>query len=149
MSDFNILLANLIRIFHIGVVLFLILGAFVNIPSILIIHFMLCLTLIVHWVGNSNICSLSVLESQLRGLDYTESFTHKFIAPLYDVSQTQWITICYIIVITLMIISFVNLTKSDKWSELKGLCSKVNTNAPFFERIKQYIYCVKPLFYHR
>lgn len=108
------ILADCIRSFHIIVVLFVLAAPFFNIPYFLILHISFSISLLVHWYSNSNVCSLSMLESRLRGLDYTDSFTHKFIAPIYDVSQTTWSQFCYIITITLMCISIYNLYYSEK-----------------------------------
>ena len=120
------LLANLIWLFHIGVVIFILLAPFARIPILLILHFSLCLTLIVHWWNSSDVCSLSILESQLRGIPYSDGFTHKFIAPMYNISATKWSRICWIITIILMSVSLYYLTKVDwkkiakskSWSEM-------------------------------
>ena len=88
----NIFLANCISIFHTLVVLFVLLAPFIDIPAILILHITFSVCLLIHWWANNNICSLSYIESQLRGTDHTESFTHKFIAPIYDISKTETIT---------------------------------------------------------
>jgi hypothetical protein len=99
------LLANLIWIFHLLVVLFVIVAPFSNVPIILLLHSVFCLSLLVHWYTNNNICSLSLMESQLRGLDYTESFTHRLIAPMYDISKTQWANVSYTLTLLLFTIS--------------------------------------------
>jgi hypothetical protein len=57
------------------------------------------------------------MESQLRGLKYTETFTHKFVGPLYDISETDWNKICYIIVISAMMLSIYNLSKNKYFQE--------------------------------
>ena len=54
---------------------------------------------------NSDICSLSILEAELRGIKYSKSFTHKFVAPLYTVSEKEWSKIVYIITLLSMCIS--------------------------------------------
>jgi hypothetical protein len=115
----NLILANIISLFHLGIVLFILLAPFCNIPAFLILHFVFSVSLIVHWIGNENICSLSVMESKLRGLHYTESYSHKFIAPIYDISETDWITTCYIIVITLMLVSLYALYYSERIQNMK------------------------------
>lgn len=118
-------LADVVRMFHLFIVCFVILGPFINKISILILHFTFCFSLLVHWYGNSNVCSLSLLESKLRGLDYTQSFTHQFIAPVYDISQTQWANICTMLTIFLMLISGYKLYKSGVWAHVKK-CYKKN-----------------------
>lgn len=108
----NIFLANVIWAFHFMLVLFVVLAPVSKMPSILIIHITFCISLIVHWANNSDVCSLSVLESKLRGLDYTQSFTHKFIGPVYNVSKTSWTKFLYVVVVILMFVSLYLLYKS-------------------------------------
>lgn len=113
-SDVNIFLANVINVFHIIVILFVLLIPFSDVPMLLLLHIVFSLSLLVHWYNNNNQCSLTLLESQLRGLDVTESFTYKFIAPLYDVSKTEWSKICYSVTIVLMIVSIYRLYNSKR-----------------------------------
>ena len=111
----NSFLANCISIFHYLVILFVIFAPFSNIPAILILHATFALCLMVHWWGNSNACSLTVLESYLRGLDSrTESFTHKFIAPIYEISASEWNNVVWIITIITFCISIYKLYYSHK-----------------------------------
>ena len=110
----NIVLANFIFMFHTLIILFILFAPFIDIPAILILHITFSICLLVHWWANNNICSLSLLESKLRGMDHTESFTHKFIAPIYDISQTEWSRICIIITIILLCISSYKLYYSKK-----------------------------------
>lgn len=148
----NILLANIVSIFHTLVVLFVLITPFFDIPYFLILHFTFCVSLLVHWWGNSNVCSLSVIESKLRGLNYTESFTHKFVSPIYDISKTTWARICYIITIVLMGISAYKIYNSSKWQEAIQCYRngpQIN-NLPVTERLlitlKLYFQCTKILF---
>lgn len=113
-SYMNLFLANVINLFHIIVILFVILIPFSKVPMLLLLHIVFSLSLLVHWYNNNNQCSLTLFESKLRGLDVTESFTYKFIAPLYDVSKTEWSKICYSFTIVLMIISMYKLYNSKR-----------------------------------
>jgi len=118
------ILANLISLFHGLVVVFVILGSFSNNIGKLLLHATFCLSLLVHWWGNSNLCSLSVLESHLRGLDYTQSFTHQFIAPVYDISQSSWSKVCTLFTMTVMMVSMYKLYQSNFitvcWNQYKS-----------------------------
>lgn len=109
------LLANLIWIFHFLVVLFVIIAPFSNVPIILLLHATFSISLLVHWYTNNNICSLSLMESQLRGLDYTESFTHRLISPIYDISKTEWSNVSYIITLLLFTISAAKIYNDPRW----------------------------------
>lgn len=148
-------LANLVSIFHGLVVLFVILTPLFDVPYFLILHFTFCVSLLVHWWGNSNVCSLSMLESKLRGLNYTESFTHKFVAPIYDVSNTTWSRICYILTIILMSISAYKIYQSPKWRETVDCYYKITDKIqndsqvkmlPIYKRMTMYFQCVRILF---
>ena len=141
-------LANLIFIFHTIIVLFVLFGSFIDIPAILILHITFCACLLVHWYGNSNVCSLSLLESQLRGLDRTETFSHKFIAPIYDINETDWSTICYSITIFTMLLSIYYLYNNTKFKQTYNCICNLNftTDTPFSEKMVAYIDCIKPLF---
>ena len=75
----NIILANIIFVFHIIIILFILIAPFTNKIALLILHIVFSLCLLLHWHLNSNVCSLSILESHLRGLDYTNTFSHQFI----------------------------------------------------------------------
>lgn len=147
----NIFLANCISIFHSMIICFILLAPFLDIPSLLILHITFSVSLLVHWWGNSNVCSLSVIESKLRGLNYTESFTHKFIAPVYDISKTTWSRLCTITVIVLMIISLYFLVNSDKWCNALHCFRKLRNDSSvktlnFFKRVKVYASCFHLLF---
>ena len=113
----NIFLANMISVFHTLVIIFILLAPFCNIPSLLILHVTFSFSLLIHWYNNNNECSLTYMEAKLRGLDRTESFSHKFISPLYDISKTEWSKYCYIITIVLMCVSIYYLYHSDKVSQ--------------------------------
>lgn len=144
-------LANLVHIFHWVIILFVLFAPFVNVPSILILHITFNMSLIIHWVNNNNVCSLSLLESKLRGLDYTESLTHKFISPIYDMSKTTWSNVCYIVTILLTMLSGYLLYYSPQWKIVNTCLDQLKKsneymNAALLDKIKLYIECLKPLF---
>lgn len=146
----NIFLANMIHLFHVVVIVFVLLAPFSNIPAFLILHVTFSFSLIVHWYNNNNECSLTYMEAKLRGLDRTESFTHKFISPLYDISKTEWSKLCYIITIVLMSVSIYYLYHSDKVSKAWQCFNDTSINPeykqmPFYEKLIVGFNCFKPL----
>lgn len=143
----NLLLADLIFIFHCIVVLFILFAPFTNIPAILILHITFALSLIVHWRANSNVCSLSILEAHLRGLDSRQdAFTHKFIAPMYDISSTEWSNIVWIITLIVLCISIYKLYNTDKF-KIAWKCYLESEEEPYlYDKITQFANCFKPLF---
>jgi hypothetical protein len=109
------MLAKAISLFHTLVVLFVIFGTFSQNPSILILHITFLCCLLVHWAGNSAMCSLSVMESRLRGVKNTKTFTHQFISPLYLIPETSWNQIVTGITVLLLILSVNNLRTNKKF----------------------------------
>lgn len=147
----NIYLANVIYFLHILVILFVIFAPFSNIPSILIVHIAFSFSLLVHWIANNNACSLTYLESQLRGVNVEDSFTYKFISPVYDISKTDWSRICYIITIIVLMVSIYKLYTSKAFAKsLK--CYNDLSNDPkwikssFYQRFKMSVLCFIDLF---
>lgn len=142
-TDFNIFLANIIYIFHISVILFILFSPFCNIPSILILHIAFSLTILLHWIANSNVCALSIFEAKLRGIPYTQSFSHKFIGPVYEISNTTWSYISYVITISILLYSLYKLSNHEKWSEAKQYIKNIQfeKNISCYQRWIQYVKC--------
>lgn len=139
----NGFLANLIWIFHLGVVIFVLFGPFIDNPLYLLLHITLCVSLLTHWYSNNNICSLSILEAKLRGVNYTQSFTHSLISPIYDVSKTQWSSITFFATFVLLCISLYNFYNHRSVREATT-CYKRNTKASdtFKQKVKVFVECV-------
>jgi len=143
----DLLLADLIFLFHCIVILFILLAPFSNIPAILILHITFCVCLFIHWYSNSNICSLSLIEANLRGLEYREdTFTHKFIAPIYDISVTEWSNTVWVITFVLLCISLYKLWNNDivknAWKCYKESKPQDSLSKSFTNVVK----CFTPLF---
>ena len=127
-SSGAILLADIIYYFHILIVLFIIITPFTNMLSLLILHVTFSICLLLHWKANSNVCSLSMLESYLRGVDRESTFSHQFIAPVYDISSSDWCHISTILTLVLLFISLSKLFKifnSCQFSEKWKLCKDI------------------------
>lgn len=143
----NVFLANIIYYFHMCIVLFMIIVPFTNIPSLLILHIVSGICLLIHWKLNSNVCSLTLLEAKLRGINRVHTFTHEFIAPIYDISSTSWSHICSILTIVLIYISFIKILNSkdlkNTWDKCKLL---YNSKGNIESKMSQYLECIKPLF---
>jgi hypothetical protein len=111
----NKFLADLVFLFHCIVIIFILFAPFTNIPAILILHITFSICLFVHWYANSNVCSLTVLEANLRGLERTDTFTHQFIGPVYDISTSEWSDIIWVITFFVMCVAIYKLYNSDKF----------------------------------
>ena len=149
----NIILAEIIRIVHIGIILFVIFGPLSPIPAILILHITFCICLLVHWHGNSDHCSLSLIESNLRGIEYNECFSHQFISPIYNISD-KWVSkLCYIITYIALFLSIYFLYNSDRWTIVNECYAKTkeyininNEKINFIQKVNLYIDCFQLLF---
>ena len=122
----NIILANIIFVFHIIIILFKLIAPFTNKIALLILHIVFSLCLLLHWHLNSNVCSLSILESHLRGLDYTNTFSHQFISPIYNISSTIWNDFTTIITLILMYISIIQLINNNIFYKIIDTCTENN-----------------------
>lgn len=137
-------LADCIFYFHIFVVLFIVFIPFLNVPpAFLILHITSAICLMLHWYSNSDICSLTIIEGQLRGVDRTKTFTHQFISPVYKITSTEWSNIVWIITFIVMCISIYKLYHTDKFKHaLKCYNELSNSEFTFQNTIK----CFRPLF---
>lgn len=140
----SVILADIAYYFHIFIVLFVLFIPFTNTVCLLLIHFVFCVCLLVHWGLNENICALSVIEAHFRGIDRTGTFTHSLIAPVYDIGTTEWSDICYILTIVLMYISLYKIISSDRWELFITMLKKVYHSKSNLNII-EYLKCLKPL----
>ena len=120
-----LILANIIKIFHISIILFILLAPYYDNPLISILHITFSICIMIHWYHNSNLCSLTILENKLRGIEYDKTFSHQFIAPIYDISNTKWNNIVWFITILCLIICIKNLYKSIKISMIKNIYNDI------------------------
>jgi hypothetical protein len=145
----NLFLANFIRLLHILLVLFILIAPFTDTPGYLVLHIALSISLLTHWVGNSDICSLSLLESKLRGNAYNETFMHQIVSPVYKINDTTLSKISYIVVITLMIVSMYKLYKTKVFSLIKKDIENINGMSPepsFGRKVDLYTQAISRLF---
>ena len=119
----NEFMANLILLFHFCIVIFVLVAPFINIIAIWILHIIFCICMIIHWKLNNNICSLSVLEAKLRGLDYVETFAHKFVSPIYDISSSDWGSFTTVLTLIVLFISISKLTDKKTIDKIISGCS--------------------------
>lgn len=85
--------ATIIKIIHLLIIAFITITPFTNIPFLLERHIILVPFLWLHWITNNDTCSLTVLESYITDTKVTDTFIHKIIGPVYNISNTE-IYIC-------------------------------------------------------
>lgn len=108
------ILVKFIQLFHLCIVLFVAFGFLIPIPSILILHSTFAFCLLVHWYANSDVCSLSIIEAKLSGVDYTQTFMHRIVSPMYNISQYTLSKIIKVLTIFLGIASIIHLVTSKR-----------------------------------
>jgi len=122
------ILANVIFLMHILLIVFMVAIPFLNIDwPFLMIHFMLCTTLIVHWLAHDDTCFLTWLESTLRGVPPTESFVYKLVSPVYKISDE---TVKILVIVSTIILGVVSAVR------LKAMWPKISADVrktyPYF-----------------
>lgn len=135
--------ANIIWLFHLLVILFVVFAPFTQIPAILILHITFCICLIVHWKFNSNMCSLTMMECYLRGLPPSDTFMHQLISPMYDISSSDLNVVVHIVTYLTMFISIYYLYQSEKFKECLICYNKLTKEQTTFVNILE---CIQPLF---
>lgn len=141
----NAFLADIIWWFHLAVILFVLLAPLSDTPYILLLHFVFGISLIVHWTANNNSCSLTLLESKLRGVPVTQSFSHQFISPVYDISKTSWSNFVYFVTILTMCVSFYKLANSKSFSNFQKTISSLKQSKN--DSFKNYILAFHSAFF--
>ena len=83
-SIVSIGLANLIRLCHVLLILYVILMPMIGPWYFLPGHIGFSFLLMGHWITNNNVCAWSEIESRLRGIPVTDSFVYSIIKPMFD-----------------------------------------------------------------
>jgi hypothetical protein len=127
MTEKNIILSDIIYYFHIGIILFVLLAPFCNIPMVILLHIVFCICLLMHWYDNSDVCSLTILEGKLRGTPVTETIIYQFISPIYNISVLKLNKVIWICTTLLLLISLYKLYISNKIKELYKYYLNINS----------------------
>lgn len=104
-------LADIVRIVHLILVIFIVIAPFVYPMNLLItyLHIMLCIALLMHWMANSDRCILTSIEKKLRGVDDNKSFLHNILSPMFSLNSSDYNVLSYFVVICTLILSIRNL----------------------------------------
>ncbi len=115
----NELKANGIRILHLCLVVFVIITPFIcDFTPLLLLHSVVCASLLFHWLVQSDMCFLSLLESKFRGIERDKSFIHEIVAPVYNFSNRDEAS--RFTNTTTFILMFISLYRID-FTELKKI----------------------------
>lgn len=132
----NSVLPTIISILHLSLIVFMVVAPFMNTPAVLLLHVLSSLCLITHWACNNSMCSLTILESYLRGQKPSETFIYKIVNPVYNISQYKLNKIIWFFTIVALGIS------SYKLSSI--IFEELNSGKPFnFKKFIQLNYTEK------
>jgi hypothetical protein len=101
----NILLANIIKILHIMLVLFILLGPFVNDVHVILLYMMIVPFIQLHWVTNNDTCALTIAECKLRNIKPENSFFHGLVSPVYKFNEKYESIMIWILTFVLWLIA--------------------------------------------
>jgi hypothetical protein len=146
MDETNVFFANVIRLFHYLLVLFMVVIPFIGQAPMLILHITFAVSIIVHWLGNSDVCALTLLECQLRGVPKTKSFMHQLISPVYTVPPKTVTNALYIALTVLGMISLRRLLKTTQWRNFKACLMEIRQTDSLTLKIKNFVLCLRELF---
>ncbi len=118
-----------INLFHLFLVLFTIVAPFTDRPGILILHISYTISLLSHWYLNDNSCCLTIFESTITGSDTTDTFMHKLISPMYNISETNLSKLVWFSTIALLILSSYKMYKYISSLETVTIQSLFDTNS--------------------
>lgn len=99
------MLPTIINIFHTFLVFFTIFAPFTDRPGILLLHISYSVSLLTHWYLNNNSCCLTLFESTIRGVKTSNTFMHKLVSPMYNISESKLSKLVWIFTILLMSLS--------------------------------------------
>ena len=80
-------LVTLIKFIHYLLIMFIIVVPFTTSEYLLTLHAVGIPGLIIHWITNNNICSLTLLESKLTGLRTEDTFIGKIVHPFFEIND--------------------------------------------------------------
>lgn len=107
--------ATFIRAVHFLVVIFVVFAPFSGDEALLSLHAVFIPSLMLHWLMNSQVCCLTLLEAQLRGVPMThdEVFLHRLISPVYSMNESEHRNFVYGASTLLWIKTMMELRKRD------------------------------------
>ncbi len=106
------MLENIIFVIHILLILFILIAPFSYNIGILVLHLASVVSILIHWSVNNDACFLTMIETNLRGVEKSESFIHNLVSPVYNFSEKDVGNICYI---TLFVLGSVSAFKIFKF----------------------------------
>jgi len=124
---------KIIVLCHILIIIFIILAPFSDSNYILLLHSIIIPLIVMHWILNNDICSLTLMEKKIREKLYgknniSKCFTCKIIEPVYNFKDNykKYDKLLYFIVSGLWLISVYKLYYKYKIGEIKSIIDLLN-----------------------
>jgi hypothetical protein len=111
--------ANIIRLLHILLVLFLIITPFTDNEPLIVLEFIVLPFIFLHWILGDDTCCLTVAESMARGLTLEEakngeSFFHNLVSPVYKISDKDTRQVAWGVGIILWLITLFKIIRKPQ-----------------------------------
>jgi len=100
-------LLSIVKICHWALILFILLAPIIGGETLLTYHTIVVPGILIHWITNNNVCSLTMLESRLTNTPVDKTFIGKILHPFFEVNNIG----IYAIVIALWLLSLYRLEK--------------------------------------
>lgn len=122
-------LLYLIIALHTILVLFIVVIPFIGKNYLLFLHVITGISILIHWIFNNNICSLTLIEYKLREIitgkpvDRDNCFMARLIEPIYDFKKNHHTRriFLYTVLIILIFLSIYKLRRNYKEGRLKNI----------------------------
>lgn len=88
-------LQHVVRLIHLALITFIVIVPFTDNEWLLSLHAIGLPGLLIHWLTNNNMCSLTILESQLTGKPMDKTFIARILHPLFEVDNTMIYTLVF------------------------------------------------------
>ena len=102
-------LASIVKICHWALILFILLAPILGNEIMLTYHAIMVPGILIHWVTNNNVCSLTMLESQLTNIPTDKTFIGQILHPFFEVNNM----LIYALVIGLWLLTMYKLQRYD------------------------------------
>lgn len=100
----------LVRSIHAGLLLFILVAPFcAKELTTLLLHVLLLLAILMHWIANHHFCVLSLIESKLRNIPYEDGFINSILKPVFGFGVSN--RGAYLVTLTLLLISVVRIVR--------------------------------------
>lgn len=84
MCNLTLLLADSIYYIHLSFIIIMLISPYMKMRIFHQFYYVMVPTLFVRWATNYSSCSVTLIESKLRGILETEGFIYKIITPIYE-----------------------------------------------------------------